>query len=67
VTAEGLLIQDFLTQSKNELIIDVRAPIEFFKGHIPGATNIPLFENSKEKKLEHYINNKEKKLRLHVV
>lgn len=46
MTAEGLLIEDFLIKSKGELIIDVRSPLEFFKGHIPGATNIPLFENS---------------------
>lgn len=25
--------------------MDVRAPIEFLKGHIPGAVNIPLFED----------------------
>ena len=39
-------INDFLTKSKNGLIIDVRAPIEFSKGHIPNAINIPLFEDS---------------------
>ena len=26
-------------------IIDVRAPIEFVKGHIPGAHNLPIFED----------------------
>ena len=26
-------------------IIDVRSPIEFQKGHIPGSVNIPLFSN----------------------
>ena len=26
-------------------LIDVRSPGEFQKGHIPGATNIPLFRN----------------------
>lgn len=26
-------------------IVDVRAPIEFAKGHIPGAINIPLLDN----------------------
>ena len=36
----------FTGKSKNELIIDVRAPIEFFKGHVPYAINIPLFEDS---------------------
>jgi tRNA 2-selenouridine synthase len=36
----------FLEKSRNELIVDVRAPIEFFKGHVPGAINIPLFDNN---------------------
>jgi len=46
MTVEALNSTDFLNQSKGELIIDVRAPIEFSKGHLIGATNIPLFENS---------------------
>ncbi|MES2132716.1 MAG: tRNA 2-selenouridine(34) synthase MnmH [Bacteroidota bacterium] len=46
MTAEALEITDFLTHSKHELIIDVRAPIEFLKGHISNAINIPLFEDS---------------------
>ncbi len=46
MTATALSVFDFLTESKEELIIDVRAPIEFFKGHIPNAVNIPLFEDS---------------------
>ena len=44
--AEALDIQTFLSQSKGELLIDVRAPIEFFKGHIANAINVPLFEDS---------------------
>lgn len=51
MTVEGLQINDFLLQSKKELIIDVRAPIEFFKGHIPEASNIPLFENSEREEI----------------
>ena len=31
--------------NSNVQFIDVRAPIEFSRGHIPGALNIPLFEN----------------------
>lgn len=46
MNAEGIIVADFLLKSKNELIIDVRAPIEFFKGHLPNAINIPLFEDS---------------------
>jgi tRNA 2-selenouridine synthase len=46
MTANSLEINDFLNQSKGELIVDVRAPIEFFKGHIVNAINVPLFDNS---------------------
>ena len=35
-----------LKLAKDIPIIDVRSPAEFEKGHIPGATNIPLFSNS---------------------
>ena len=38
-----LNVDDFLIKSKGELIVDVRAPIEFFIGHLPNAINIPLF------------------------
>ena len=46
MTVDAIDVNDFLNKSKNELIIDVRAPIEFFKGHLPNAINIPLFEDS---------------------
>ncbi len=46
MTANALEVVDFLNKSKNNLIIDVRAPMEFFKGHLPNAINIPLFEDS---------------------
>lgn len=36
---------EFLNKSKGELIIDVRAPIEYKKGHVTNAINIPLFED----------------------
>jgi len=36
---------DFLQNSKEGRIVDVRTPAEFEKGHIPGAFNIPLFTN----------------------
>jgi tRNA 2-selenouridine synthase len=26
-------------------LIDLRSPAEFAQGHIPGATNLPLFDN----------------------
>lgn len=46
MTVSALEVADFLIKSKHDLIIDVRAPIEFFKGHVPNAINIPLFEDS---------------------
>lgn len=46
MTAPQLNIQDFLIQSQNQLIIDVRSPVEYKKGHIFGAVNIPLFEDT---------------------
>jgi len=44
--SQALDIQQFLNQSfgKNN-IIDVRSPAEFIQGHIPGATNIAIFNN----------------------
>ena len=35
----------FIQQSHDNLIIDVRSPQEFTKGHIPGAKNIALFSD----------------------
>lgn len=40
-----LPVEQFLAQSKNKIIIDVRSPSEFSKGHIPGALNLPLFDD----------------------
>lgn len=37
---------EFLDKRIDALIVDVRAPIEFAKGHIPSAVNIPLFEDA---------------------
>ena len=42
---EALLVEDFLQESKNKLVVDVRSPLEFSKGHMPGAINIPLFDD----------------------
>jgi len=39
-------IDSFLTDSANQLLIDVRTPAEFAKGHIPGAINLPLFDDT---------------------
>jgi tRNA 2-selenouridine synthase len=37
--------EPFLSESKDLPVIDVRSPGEYMQGHIPGAVNIPLFDN----------------------
>ena len=44
-------IQEFLTQADSIPIIDVRSPDEYAKAHIPGAFNIPLFDNEERAKV----------------
>ncbi len=41
-----LQINEFIEKSKNNIILDVRSPAEFLNGHIPGAVNIPLFDDN---------------------
>jgi tRNA 2-selenouridine synthase len=36
----------FLELAENIPVIDVRSPLEFTNGHIPGAVNIPLFDDN---------------------
>ena len=38
-------IGQFLQLAEFHPVIDVRSPLEFESGHIPGALNIPLFDN----------------------
>lgn len=45
VQQKSLSVIEFLDDSQNALIVDVRSPIEYAKGHIPQAINIPLFED----------------------
>ena len=40
---QPLLISEFLAQAVDHLIIDVRSPLEYAQGNIPGAKNIALF------------------------
>ena len=37
--------EDFYRESLGGVIIDVRSPGEFSAGHVPGATNVPLFSD----------------------
>lgn len=46
-TKSGLHMANGKMDVKTKLLtIDVRAPVEYTKGHIPGAINIPLFEDA---------------------
>lgn len=47
--AELLAIESFISLSASIPIVDVRAPLEFQQGHIPGAVNIPLFDDHERK------------------
>lgn len=46
-----LSVAAFLDKSKKLPVIDVRSPAEYAEGHIPGAVNIPLFDNEERKKV----------------
>lgn len=43
---ERLKITEFLERAQDVPVIDVRTPAEFERGHIPGAHNVPLFDNA---------------------
>jgi tRNA 2-selenouridine synthase len=45
LTPEILSPEQFLFLALRLPVIDVRSPGEFQQGHIPGAHNIPLFDN----------------------
>ena len=47
--AELIKIDSFISFSARFPVVDVRAPLEFQQGHIPGAVNIPLFDNDERK------------------
>jgi len=44
-------IEEFLGQYRSLPVIDVRSPGEFNYGHIPGAVNIPLFDDQQRAKV----------------
>lgn len=47
--AELVKIDSFISLSARFPVVDVRAPLEFRQGHIPGAVNIPLFDDNERK------------------
>jgi len=47
--SESLLLEDFLKCNSEYVIIDVRSPAEFYKGHIPGAVNLPFLDDEERK------------------
>lgn len=47
--ADQINIDKFLSLSQLFPVIDVRSPSEFNQGHIPGAVNIPLFDDNERK------------------
>lgn len=47
--ANRIHIQEFLSLSKNSLLIDVRSPSEYHHAHIPGALSLPLFSDEERK------------------
>jgi len=44
-------ISDFLRLATEYPVIDVRSPSEYYYGHIPGAINIPLFDDNEREKV----------------
>ena len=47
--ADLIQIESFLSLSAHHPVIDVRSPSEFLHAHIPGAINIPLFDDDERK------------------
>lgn len=47
--AHTISIADFLERSAKMPVVDVRSPGEFEKAHIPGARNIPMFDDAERK------------------
>ena len=44
-------IEEFLGLSLSYTIFDVRAPIEYSKGHIPGALNLAIFDDAQRSRI----------------
>ena len=44
-SAQTIEAQQFWTLAQEQVVLDVRSPSEFAHGHIPGAINLPLFDD----------------------
>ena len=51
VMPEKLSIEEFLPLTDTLPLVDVRSPAEYVQAHIPGAVNIPLFDNEERKQV----------------
>lgn len=51
VTINYINIDSFIKIRNNALVLDVRTPAEFEKGHVPGAVNLSLFNNDDRVKI----------------
>lgn len=49
VAIQRLSIKDFLQQSKDHVLLDVRSPGEYNHAHIPSAISFPLFSDEERK------------------
>ena len=49
VAIDKLHISNFLERSKNHLLIDVRSPKEYTHAHLPGAINVPIFDDEERR------------------
>lgn len=47
--ADLVQIEQFISLAGSHPVIDVRSPSEYAQGHIPGARNIPLFDDEERK------------------
>lgn len=45
MSAQPIQASQFLQLAQEQVVIDVRSPSEFAQGHIPGAVNLPLFDD----------------------
>ncbi len=45
INIDTMLVEEFIINSKNQLLFDVRSPQEYSHAHIPSAINLPLFSD----------------------